>query len=327
MRSLIQQSRYRIIFLLLPVIFCFSTESKAADSASGNPKATVSASNKPKAKGKTKSKPADFTPLTSGSGKIIPGNPTVTLTGAERQDGHEWPANDQVTANEKHATPYVNRGTGVTISSPIDSIKVDINQNRLTSDDWAPAKVPGTFSSAKGTLEGKFGDIQFDGGIPHNSIARISVYDHLSQEPNKPSRYYFDYSHHWSWSGLTFPLLMRIVPSGNQFQLQNVAPTIASGIKYHFDNNTFKYLSLNAFATFYPVTGSTSNAATSSGSNNQGLGLKTDTPYTLAFGTILDINGLIQAGYMYHIVDQKYYAVIGFRPDALFNKIFSLNTK
>lgn len=103
-----------------------------------------------------------------------------------------------------------------------------------------------------------------------------------------------------TFTGVNTPVLMRVAGKASGFRLNNLAPSLAAGPRFNFDNSTIKYLGVEPLLTVYSLPQET---------------------YSLATGGVADVGGLFQLGASYDFKDRHIYGIIGLRPDVLFGLV------
>lgn len=111
---------------------------------------------------------------------------------------------------------------------------------------------------------------------------------------NETFKGYFIKKRRLSWSGITSPILYQILGSAKEFDIENLAPSLASGIRLQTGN---LYFSLNGIISVFQE--------------------KDSDKHSLSLGPILDINGVLQIGAPYHFKSEKFLLALGIRADFL----------
>jgi len=119
----------------------------------------------------------------------------------------------------------------------------------------------------------------------------------------EPFHIFLQYKKDFSWSGISAPALLRLDGSvTGWFELQNLAPSIATGIQRNIDNRKFSYIAANVLLSVFQK--------------------QESNEYSLAIGPAFDFSSYFQLGYSYHIADKNWFFTFGIRPESLLSKLF-----
>jgi hypothetical protein len=165
--------------------------------------------------------------------------------------------------------------------------------------------------------KGGFEDRKFDGSIiggakiyriqsslldPHdlgnNYLLRVVV---APPGSGYEANYYFQHKQPWAFSGVSAPILLRVTGSAAEFSLDNLAPSIAAGIRRNTENSKFPFIALNPLLSVWSVKKDDGSSA-----------------FSLALGGVVDISGYLQLGASHQFKDHKTYFIFGLRPEVLY---------
>lgn len=119
----------------------------------------------------------------------------------------------------------------------------------------------------------------------------------------EPFDIFLQYKKNISWSGITAPALLRLDGSViGWFDLQNLAPSIATGIQRNINNRKFSYIATNVLLSVFQK--------------------QESNEYSIAIGPAIDFSSYFQVGYSYHIADNNWFFTFGIRPESLLSKLF-----
>jgi hypothetical protein len=135
---------------------------------------------------------------------------------------------------------------------------------------------------------------QFD--TEHNEVITIVA----GTDANHIGRSYLQIQQPWSFAGVTSPVLLRASGKASGFSLENLAPSLAAGVRRNFDVRRFPYVAANALVTVYSLP---------------------EDEYALSLGGVLDLSGYLQVGPTYHLEEKEWFLVLGVRPEVLFGLI------
>jgi hypothetical protein len=134
--------------------------------------------------------------------------------------------------------------------------------------------------------------------LDNNQILKVTVRPPASGEEYT---YYFQSQKPWAFSGVSSPVLLRVRGNAALFKLDNLAPSIAAGVRRNFSNDTFPFIAFNPILTVW-----------SREDDSEGNG------FSLALGGEVDVSGYFQIGTSYQFKEKKAYLIFGLRPEMLY---------
>lgn len=138
------------------------------------------------------------------------------------------------------------------------------------------------------------------GGFSHNQVIRVQVTPPGSQTTHD---FYLQHQQPVAFSGFSAPILLRVTGNAGAFQLENLAPSLASGIRFNTGRNSVPYVALNALGTVLTTPASAERPATT---------------FAAAVGAVTDVSGVLQVGWTYSFKAKQGYMVLGLRPELLY---------
>ena len=143
------------------------------------------------------------------------------------------------------------------------------------------------------------------GEIDDNRIIKL---EYIKPGTLDTSTYFFRYKKPVTFSGFSSPVLLRLSGQAAGFHLQNLAPSVATGVRWNnpFGLESVSYTDLNGLVTV---------AAVPPADNTQ---VAKSTTFALALGPEFDFAGVIQVGGTYQFKEQKWFLVVGLRPEILY---------
>lgn len=173
------------------------------------------------------------------------------------------------------------------------TLSVQVAQDRsVRGDKWSDVEVPGDWTNPNGFVA-RVGDI----GAPDDRLVKFSV----TADSAASCHYFVRVRVPGQWSGITAPVLLRATGNAGAFQLDNLAPSVATGYRWNLRYPNFSFVAANAIVTIFSLPSEANQPRT----------------YSLAAGLAFDLAGWLQVGGSYQFKNHKTYLIFGLRPEML----------
>jgi hypothetical protein len=129
--------------------------------------------------------------------------------------------------------------------------------------------------------------------VPHDALIEVTG----TTESGISATSFFRYTKRTSWSGIGSPILLRASGKAAGFRVENLAPSISSGIQFNRTSRQLPFIGINGLVTVFehPET----------------------EDYALSLGADVDLSGLLQLGSTYRFDEKKWFLVVGTRFEIL----------